>query len=469
MNKYFRSLLAILLILGFCCLQPSQSFAVDNVEISIYYEKIEEVIDLDKVDIDSLNMGNGNYIKYSTKSTSGNYAYLMKRTKVSSEKELLEAMGVSSEKDLKYGQQCLLEAYRGATSDSMKARAGASYLPSVELDLFDTSYNGKDDKYGYSTNKNDTAPNIRRDFWPCSTSDKKRISVSDVRFKYESNKTPSGKDNAYTTVFHEYGHFMDQTTRESGSYGLDGTHYINEITEVRSSFMEGWAEYNEMIENEKVAQYYIDHTKNFIVESKTEAGSYTNLSASNATYDQLLRSESINAVLLYRLSQLLGEDAITQAFVDSRYNTQRDMRDLVKVLVKENSSRTDEICKVIDEVFLGKASNEEMLEMVGDSKAAKDYVENRTSGKSGTSKGDSDGKPGIKEKVKGFFANIKEKLTSAITKLIDSIKSIFSNKEKEEPTETDAIVKPVEVKEEENGKDGNNVIIETESNDPFAE
>ena len=378
MKKYFANLIIVLLMLGFVCFQPNSAFAVDKVEISIYYERIDQVIDLNKTDINSINVEDGYYIKYSK--TDG-YAYKMKRTKVSSEKELLNAMGAKSEKDLKYGQQCVFEAFKAATSDSLKSRAGASYLPSVELDLYDTSYDGTGSSNGYKTGPsgNDaiTTPNIRKDFWPCSTSDKKRIAVSDVRFKYMADQNPSGKDSAYTTVFHEYGHFMDQTTMEKGAYGLDKTHYMNEITKPRAAFMEGWAEYNEMIENESIAEMYIKQTKSLCKESTTEAGKYSNIDPNNASYEDLISAESFNAYFLYLLSKEIGQDKITSAFVNSRSNYERDIRDFIKRLISENPDSTKAILKIVDQVFLGKASEEDISGLVSDEEAANKYLDYR--------------------------------------------------------------------------------------------
>ncbi len=377
-----------MLILGFFFCQPNTAFAVKSVDISIYYERIEKVIDLSKTDINSVPVEDGYYIKYSK--TDG-YAYKMKRTKVSSEKELLSAMGVSDKSQMKYGQECILSAFQAATSDSMKDRAGASYLPSVELDLFDTSYDGSDSANGYKTGPTgDSAlqkPNIRKDFWPCSTSDKKRISVSDVRFKYMGKQTPSGTDSAYSTVFHEYGHFMDKTKMESGAYGLDKTHYFNEITKPRAAFMEGWAEYNEMIEKESLAEMYKNVTKSLSVESETESGKYTTVNPKDATFQQLLSAECYNAVLLYRLSELLGKDKITEAFVATRWNTERDMRNLIRSLVARNLGKAKEICAIVDEVFLNKASNKEFLDMVG-VVGTLGYVASRGKGDSGSTSGE---------------------------------------------------------------------------------
>ena len=380
MKSYFRSILAIMLILGFFFCQPNAAFAVKEVDISIYYERVEQVIDLSKTDINSVPVEDGYYIKYSK--TDG-YAYKMKRTEIKTddENELLAAMGVSDKSQLKYGQECILAAFKAATSQDMKDRAGASYRKSVELDLFDTSYDGTDSSDGYKTgpygSDASTTPNLRQDFWPCSTADKKRISVSDVRFKYMDGQTPSGTDSAYTTVFHEYGHFMDKTKMESGAYGLDGTHYFNEITKPRAAFMEGWAEYNEMIENDNIAQMYIDVTKSLCVESETEKGKYTTVDPKDATFQQLLSAESYNALLLYRLSQELGEDAITDAFVATRWNTKRNISNLVSSLIAQNPESASKICEIIDEVFLHKATTEEFLSMVGSQENAFGYIYSR--------------------------------------------------------------------------------------------
>ena len=389
MKRYLNNFLIFILFLTFICFQSNSVFALDKVDISIYYERIDEVINLSLTNPDSVDIDDnaGYYLKYSK---DGKYAYKVQRTKVSTEAELFAAMGVSSESELKYGQQCILAGFRAATSNELRERAGASYEPSLELNLIDTSNDGSSSGDGYSTRSTDTEPNIRKDFWPCSNASKKTITISDVLHKYSPNTVPSGAEAVHSAVFHEYAHYMDNCKIDARKYnadtlyGLDGTHFANEITNPRISMIEGWAEYNEMIESNEMRDYYYAQARNIKQESTTQACVYTNISPENTTFDNLLNTEVYNAMLLYRISEEFGKDIITEVFVDTRWNHDRDLKAFLNRLVSLHPECTQKVCSLIDEVFLGKASNNDIISMVGNSDAVYEYLNNRGSGSNNT-------------------------------------------------------------------------------------
>ena len=292
-----------------------------------------------------------------------NIVYNVKRTKVTTEEELLAAMGASSEDELTDGQKALLAAFRASKSEAVQAEAQIGYIPKVNVILSDTT--GFDDSSKY--------PNVRSDFWPCSTG--LTINMSSNCYNY-----PGSEDDATSTFVHEFAHCLDATIKEiKNPYGLDGSHYGNEITGKRSAFVEGWAEYNEMIASEEEAQGIYNNAKRLCEESKTEKGKYTYYDAEECTSDQLLRAESYNAILLYRLSTEIdnGKEKVYKAFTGTRWNLFRDLSTLVKKFIKNNPEDTEKVCQIVDEVFLGKLSDEEFLDMVGKNKTTLAYVENR--------------------------------------------------------------------------------------------
>ena len=450
MKKKLRRPIAFILLFCFLFSQINILFAIDSVDISIYYTKIEEVIDTSKTDVDKISLGDGEEIVESYYSPG--YAYKIKKVKISSEKELIDAMGGGPKFMLKYGQKCLLEAYRAATSEEIKSRAEASYKPELTIDLIDTSNDGKMFGEGYNT-KSGAVPNIMRDFWPCSWGSLNKIQISDVEGKYRQFKNPSGKVAAYSTVFHEYAHFMDNTDRGSDTYryGLDGVHYGNEITSERMAFIEGWAEYNEMIENKKVAKNYKEYLDSLIIESETIGGDYTYVKPEDCDFQTLVKSECYNAYLLYRLSQEIGEDKITAAFVESRWDYDRDMNVFVSCLAKLYPEDTETICKVIDEVFMGKAEKEDLYKMVGETDATKAYIEKRegnsnkldetiqfiktktdelTQGLVEIGKEEVNRRKERNEKIKEIFTNVVDTVKDKITELAEN------DKEKREALKT---------------------------------
>lgn len=380
-----------LVMLGSLCLMPSnKAFAADDVGFTFYLQTIEDVktINEDIKEDDSLwtkikktgkkatnfvkktweecvtrnlTLGEGDSTWYSKKDP--NIAYSVKRTKVTSEAELIAALGASSESELSNGQKALLAAFRTAYSDAMKSRFSASYRSNVNVILTDTT--GFDDSKKY--------PNVRSDFWPCSTGF--TIQMSSNSYNYAA-----GPEDASSTMIHEYAHCMDTTIKEFfNPYGLDASHYGNEITGERSAFVEGWAEYNEMIESEKEAQGIIRNTKELCEESKTEAGSYTTVLPENATSDQLRRAESYNAYLMYRLATEIdgGKEKVTKAFTDTRWLVFRDLSTFVKRFIKNNPGDAAKVCKIVDETFLYKFTDKELYDMCGKSDAVKNYVATR--------------------------------------------------------------------------------------------
>lgn len=406
MKKYFKSILFILLMLAVFCFQPNKAMAVDEVEFGIYYQTIEEVVTIneDVAEDASLwdkakhlgksiinwgkktweseitrnfTLGEGESLWYSK--TDSNIAYKVKRTKVTTEEELIKAMGKSSEDELTYGQKCLLASFRAAKSASMESRADASYRDNIKLILTDTG--------DYATGRNDTNPDVRTDFWPYSSGP--TISMSDAKYKYSEHSTPSGEEDAYTTTFHEYAHSMDRTfSLQLHPYGADGKHYTTEVTTSRMAFIEGWAEYNEMLESEVMANEYKNATATLCYESqgKGEPVKYSDLDPADATFEQLLAAEAYNCNALFSLSQNLdnGPAKITKAFTSTRWNLFRDLKTIVKKLIKQNPEDTEVICKTIDELFLGKMTEKEFYQMFGKTDETKAYFEKREASKNGS-------------------------------------------------------------------------------------
>ncbi len=382
MKKHNRLLIIYFLLFGLLSFQSDLVLAQEEkkVYITFIYEKIEEIIDVrgktdEEIEQIESEIASESCIPYESKSK--DYVYKLKPSIITSEKELLEAMGAKSEQFLKYGQKCLLSAYRAATSEKLQLKAeGLEDKDYLEIVLIDTSNDGNDFGNGYDTSKFGLEPDIRNDFWPCSYVYEPKIQLSDVEYKYQKTtfidllnlNIKSGKKDIASTVNHEYAHFLDDTIfnqkkyNVENMYGLDGHHRGDEITNQGVAFIEGWAEYNEMIEYSKKVRNYKKYTKSLVEESDSIAGLYFDVAPKDCDFSTLLKSEAYNALLLYRLSQKLGQEKINEAFIKTRDNRYRDLKDLVKKLVELHPEDTETICKVVDRVFYNKASKEELLE-----------------------------------------------------------------------------------------------------------
>ncbi len=388
--KNLRYVLMALVLVSVFCFQATKASALEA-KFEFYYQSIEEVKTINEPieENDSLwtkfkktvkkganavkrlwekgvtrNIAPGEGEKTWYSEGDKNIAYTVKRTKVTSEAELLSAMGVKSESELNDGQKALLAVFRKSKSQAIADEAKIGYIPTVKVLLSDTT--GFDDKSKY--------PNVTKDFWPYSSG--LAINMSSNNYNY-----PGGDKDAESTLVHEYAHCLDATFKEfKNPYGLDGSHYGNEITGKRAAFVEAWAEYNEMIASEDEAKAILKRSESLCEESKTEAGSYTwNIKQEDCTADQLMRSEAHLAKLLYRLTMETdnGKEKVYKAFTSTRLNVFRDMSTLVKKFIKQNPGDTEVVCKIVDEVFLGKMTDEEFLDYVGKNDVTKAYVENR--------------------------------------------------------------------------------------------
>ena len=388
--KNLRYVLMALVLVSVFCFQATKASALEA-KFEFYYQSIEEVKQINEPieENDSLwtkikktvkkgtnavkrlwekgvtrNIAPGEGEKTWYSEGDKNTAYTVKRTKVTSEAELLAAMGVKSESELNDGQKALLAVFRKSKSQAIADEAKIGYIPTVKVFLSDTT--GYDDKSKY--------PNVTKDFWPYSSN--LAINMSSNNYNY-----PGGDKDAESTLVHEYAHCLDTTFKEfKNPYGLDGSHYGNEITGKRAAFVEGWAEYNEMIASEDEAKSILKRCESLCEESKTDAGSYTwNIKQEDCTADQLMRSEAHNAKLLYLLTTNTenGKDKVYKAFTSTRLNIFRDMSTLLKKFIKQNPGDTETVCKLVDEVFLGKMTDEEFLDYVGKTDATKAYLENR--------------------------------------------------------------------------------------------
>lgn len=410
MKKYLSNLLVAFMVLAFCYGQPNKVLADFNVNTTVYYQEIIDIVKIDKGEDREAKI-NEKFKQYendslystvdskkSTNQENASYTYIVKRTPVSSRDDLLIAMGYEKDVDvstLPQGQRCLLASYEAVLNQA--DRESDAYQARLEINLTDTTKNGADSDYA-STKKEDgyntkvTEPNIKKDFWPTSSTpvwldsgkeyrdyynaDSSRhasINLSDVEYKYSTNKNI--EDQAYTVVYHEYSHFLDNTKRDTNvdNYGNDGTHYKDEVTTPRMAFIEGWAQYNEMLVDSTgtIRIGFINacsDTAKLRVETtpdKNSTASYDKIDIADTTYKQLLSTECFNAYLLYRLaSETVGEDAIREAFVATRWNTNRNITNVIQRLVKQNQDKAVDICKMIDEVFMGKLSDDSLRELV---------------------------------------------------------------------------------------------------------
>ncbi len=295
-----------------------------------------------------------------------NTAYTVKRVKVSTEAELMAQMGAKAEYELSDGQKALLEIFRHSKSQAIKDRMQYSFRSKVKVLLTDTT--GFEDESKY--------PNITKDFWPYSSGF--AISMNSKRYNY-----PDGAEDAKSTFVHEFAHTLDLTMQEMNGYGPDGTHYSNEKTKPRAAFLEGFAEFNQALDDPSEAVRYRNRNKTIMVEKSK--GEYDHVDATKLSGKDLLSVEGINAMIMYRMATEIdgGRDKVFKAFKDSNWPW-RSIKQFLHSATKNNPADIEKIALILDSETLGKLSDAEMKNYLGDSDALKAYLAKRKEIKSGT-------------------------------------------------------------------------------------
>lgn len=383
--------LALFMVAGFCLI--SGQVSAKDTEFEFYYQSIEKVVQINNPEpkgwwehTKTFVKSGVNLVKKTWESQvtrnyapgegtkrwySGdkNKAYDLKRVKVRSAEHLLELMGAKSEDELADGQKALLAVYRHSTSQNVKDRMQYSFRSSINVILSDTT--GFEDPAKY--------PEVKDDFWPYSSGP--TIQMSSGRYNWSGSS-----DSAKSTFVHEFAHSFDRTIKEfKDPYGKDGSHFANELSKPRSAFVEGWAEFNEMLDSTDKVRQMKNNIGLIKVESKTKAGDYTNVEPETLTGPELLCVEGINAVIMHRIASEItgGKDKVFKAFTATRLNLFRSLKTITAKIAKDNPADIAVIGSIIDEQTLGKLTDLELMKYIGDSDAAKAYLKARATAKEG--------------------------------------------------------------------------------------
>lgn len=322
-----------------------------------------------------------------------NVAYDVSRVKVESEEHLLTLMGVDNEKELSDGQKALLEIYRSSKEEAIAERAQYDFNKRIGVVLTDST--GVDLEYTTANGEKKTIDNhsYSRDFWSWSQG-------STIHMATHNYTGASAPENARSTFLHEYCHSIDRTIMEIfRPYGKDGAHYASEKSKKRAAFVEGWAEYNEMLESEKQANYMRNSMDPIMIELSDKEGKialedpdrrtyqapksvYEYVSPESLTGMDLLDCEAYNANIMYRIATEIsdGRNKIYDAFVGTRLLIIRDLKTVLKKLCKDNPEDVAVIGRIVDELTLGKLSDKEMTKVLGNTAAVKEFLKEREAG-----------------------------------------------------------------------------------------
>lgn len=281
------------------------------------------------------------------------FRYKVFVTKVRDEAHLLRLMGTATDTSvLSDGQRALLAAYRHAKEQALIERMKQGARKRVEVVLTDT--NGHDGR------------NVARDFWPYSNGD--LLQINSLRFN-----TPDGEDEARSTMVHECAHSMDRAQAERDApYGPDGTHYINEVIKPRAAFMEGWAVFLQMCDSPERASWWPTVCRN--VKTERSKGVYDTASATALDGMTLTRVEGINGLVLLNMSKLPGGMEKLLITFRATNKVDRTLGDFLKDYVSRNPDQASDVARIFDDCTLGKLSDDEMKQFLGNGDAVKAFL-----------------------------------------------------------------------------------------------
>jgi len=300
-----------------------------------------------------------------------NLAYKLKRTKVKSEAHLLELMGAKSGdvSKLTDGQKALLAVYRHSQSASVKDRMSVSYRSKIAVMLSDTT--GFDDPKKF--------PQVENDFWPNSTG--RMIQMSSNFFNYWGSD-----DDAKATFVHEFSHSCDRTVKEFiKPYGKDGRHSCSELTHSRTAFVEGWAEFNEMLDFSFERERIQRSIANIRIEQKN--GEYKSVPVTDPSISgkDLMNVEGVIANLFYRMAtELPGGRAKVFASFKNTNIYWRSTKMMLKDYVQKNPGDAKALAAILNESTLGKLSDKEILSYLGDCPGVREFLTSRNAAKTTT-------------------------------------------------------------------------------------
>ncbi len=368
------------------------SVHAEDCQIDFYFQKVEEVIDLRsnqpepthwwdkaknwvkqgiqyaKMAISQVKLrffpSEGEFYVVSTKDP--NIVYKVRTVKVKDEAHLKELIGGDKATS---DQKRLLEAYQYSKSDAVKKLMPYHPKKSVKAVLTDLTKYQDDPTHG---------SRIKDDFWP--------MSLGSIQMNTSSGDPQS-------TFLHEFAHTLDATipgglitesvkTLRNGQgilYGKDMRHSGNEVTTQRVAYMEGWAEFNQLLAEPSRVSGMESALKT--VQTEDSNGKYTphDADGSDLTGIDLLKVEGINALVLYKIAKLQdgNETKVFEAFAASNKSS-HDLSTFLKKFLELNPAQAAQVGEILDAQTWGKLSDADLLDYLGSSQGVKDFLKTRS-------------------------------------------------------------------------------------------
>ncbi len=183
---------------------------------------------------------------------------------------------------------------------------------------------------------------------------------------------------ANKVLCHEISHMLDNNLPSSG-LGFDMAHYIDEVTNPGLAWGEGWARFNELLDDpeaEPLAPY--PTVKKECMDSTIKEPHYFEKGPESFLGSSLLEVEGVIASILYRIAMEIpdGKQIIMAAFraTNGKY---RETPALMREILSQQPGLLGRIFRIVDEVTSGRLMNQDFKDFLGSTPALEKLLTKR--------------------------------------------------------------------------------------------
>ncbi|MBF0407298.1 MAG: hypothetical protein HQM10_08090 [Candidatus Riflebacteria bacterium] len=282
--------------------------------------------------------------------------YVISSIPINSREQLIQELTPDGkEKSLSDAAKSVLAYYDCKDSSAMKDRLSFAYKANsgklkrnnniIPIEIYETS----------GVKSNVSRDTLISDFWPCGGTG---VRLNDLHHERDRGKCSDLLAHEISHVIHQY--------PGGGYYGPDGRHFKNEALNMKTAFIEGWAVFNELVENPGKALEVWKNIDNIKIEDPVQAGKYTSVKRSSLSGMRQLEIEGVVALVLLGICKNFPDGyhkMIQPAFaaVNPSYPL---LPELLREILKNQPDSKDGIIKIINEVTLGKFSSEDFANLI---------------------------------------------------------------------------------------------------------
>lgn len=311
-------------------------------------------------------------------SADGVNAYKVRNVPVRDAQHLLALMGASNESELSDLQRGLLETYKFSQTQGFTDLGPRipNITEKITLNLVDIA--------GYT----DTTrfPKVKDDFWPVNSSvyrhnGNEYVLNSEIRIS-GTDALGMGSDTVERmkgTYAHEFGHSLDLTVAESGAYGFDGTHYVNEKIKPQASFAEGFANFIKWLFFQDSEQEYRQALRTVKIERPDGTYDEYPFAGDQLDGENVLNVEAINTLIFAKLATELpnGRTLVLDSFQKHNHRENR-MSNFLQNFLKDHPMHGSIVASILDRETKGKLSVEQIRQILGSNPGVESYIANRS-------------------------------------------------------------------------------------------